>query len=92
MSHPMTLSRRSWLQMLGAAALLPSSQLGARQAASTVEMVGDTGEAARYWARWRGPSGQGIVSGSGYPDRWSDRENVLWKSPVPGSGNSSPIV
>ena len=92
MSQPMTLSRRAWLQMLGAAAVMPSANLGARQAAPTVEMIGDTGEAARYWARWRGPSGQGHVSGTGYPDRWSERENVLWKSQVPGSGNSSPIV
>jgi outer membrane protein assembly factor BamB len=30
--------------------------------------------------------------GSGYPDRWSATENVKWKVPVPGSGNSSPIV
>src|SRR3712207_8825665 len=37
-------------------------------------------------------SGQGYVSGSGYPHTWSDTENVLWKVPVPGHGNSSPIV
>ena len=55
-------------------------------------MVADEGEAAQYWPRWRGPSGQGLVSGSGYPDRWSATENVLWKTPVPGDGNSSPIV
>ena len=45
-----------------------------------------------YWARWRGPSGQGVVSGTGYPDSWSGTENVKWKVPVPGNGNSSPIV
>ena len=28
-------------------------------------MVADEGEAAKHWARWRGPSGQGLVSGSG---------------------------
>ncbi len=55
-------------------------------------MVADEGEAARYWPRWRGPSGQGLVTDSGYPDRWSATENVLWKTPVPGDGNSSPIV
>jgi outer membrane protein assembly factor BamB len=55
-------------------------------------MVADTGEALKYWARWRGPSGQGLATGSGYPDRWSGTENVVWKTPVPGSGNSSPIV
>jgi len=55
-------------------------------------MVGDTGEGAKYWARWRGPSGQGVVAGAGYPDSWSPTENVKWKVAVPGSGNSSPIV
>ena len=87
------LSRRAWLQMLGAAALLPSVRLAAQgPAALTVEMIAESGEAARYWSRWRGPSGQGLVAGTGYPDRWSATQNVLWKSPVPGSGNSSPIV
>ena len=57
-----------------------------------VSMVADEGEAARYWPRWRGPSGQGLVTDSGYPDHWSATENVLWKTPVPGDGNSSPIV
>jgi outer membrane protein assembly factor BamB len=59
---------------------------------TAVSMITSTGEAARYWPRWRGPSGQGHVSGSGYPDKWSATENVLWKVPVPGEGNSSPVV
>jgi outer membrane protein assembly factor BamB len=57
-----------------------------------VSMIPVEGEGAKYWPRWRGPSGQGLVSGSGYPDRWSATENVVWRTPVPGSGNSSPIV
>jgi outer membrane protein assembly factor BamB len=57
-----------------------------------VEMIVPQGEAQKYWPRWRGPSGQGHVSGSGYVDTWSDTQNVLWKVAVPGSGNSSPIV
>jgi len=58
----------------------------------TVRMVADEGEAAQQWARWRGPSGQGLAAASGYPDTWSGTDNVLWKTPVAGSGNSSPIV
>ena len=61
-------------------------------AAEDVSLLPAEGEAARYWPRWRGPSGQGLVEGSGYPDEWSDTRNVLWRAPVPGSGNSSPIV
>jgi outer membrane protein assembly factor BamB len=82
------------MQLVGAAAVWPSIDAFAQQQGSGagVEMIPVTGEGARYWPRWRGPSGQGMVSGSGYPDRWSATQNVRWKSPVPGSGNSSPIV
>jgi outer membrane protein assembly factor BamB len=55
-------------------------------------MVTVQGAGAAYWSRWRGPSGQGLASGTGYPDAWSATENVRWKTAVPGSGNSSPIV
>ena len=58
----------------------------------SVRMVADTGEGAKYWPRWRGPSGQGLAAGTGYPDTWSATENVAWKAAVPGLGNSSPIV
>lgn len=57
-----------------------------------VQMIVPQGDAQKYWPNWRGPSHQGYVKGSGYPDTWSDTKNVLWKVPVPGSGNSSPIV
>ena len=54
----------------------------------SVRMIADEGEAARHWPRWRGPSGQGLAAGTGYVDRWSATENVIWKTPLPGSGNS----
>jgi outer membrane protein assembly factor BamB len=92
MADTFRFSRRAWLQMMGAAAAWPSASLLAQQGAGPVEMIAETGEGAKYWPRWRGPSGQGLVSGSGYVDRWSATENVRWKTPVPGSGNSSPIV
>ena len=59
---------------------------------SEVRILTIEGEGRGYWPNWRGPSGQGIVEGSGYPVTWSDTENVLWKVPVPGRGHSSPIV
>jgi outer membrane protein assembly factor BamB len=67
-------------------------QAGAPRQEAGVLMIPVEGEGARYWTRWRGPSGQGVVTGSGYPDTWSSTQNVLWKKPVPGLGNSSPIV
>lgn len=57
-----------------------------------VRMIAVEGEGAKHWPRWRGPSGQGLVTGSGYPDAWSATENVRWKVPVPGRGNSSPVI
>ncbi len=76
--------------MLGLlAAMAPAA--GAQSPAG-VRMVPPEGDGARYWPRWRGPSGQGVVEGTGYPDRWSATTNVLWKRPVPGRGHSSPIV
>ena len=81
--------------LAGVAALAVTSTAtrgGARQDAPAVRMIAVEGEGAAWWPRWRGPSGQGLVQGSGYPDRWSATENVVWRTPVPGRGNSSPIV
>ena len=57
-----------------------------------VAMIAVEGEGDQYWPRWRGPSGQGLANGNDYPDTWSATENIVWKTPVPGRGNSSPIV
>ncbi|MEO6212300.1 MAG: PQQ-binding-like beta-propeller repeat protein [Vicinamibacterales bacterium] len=64
----------------------------ALSAADTVSMIELDGEAARYWTRWRGPSGQGIVTSGRYTDTWSPTKGVKWKVPVPGRGHSSPII
>lgn len=57
-----------------------------------VKMVLPEGDGVKYWPRWRGPSGQGVVESGNYPDTWSDKENVRWKVELPGRGNSSPII
>lgn len=44
------------------------------------------------WPRFRGPTGQGIVTGSDAPLKWGPQENVLWRAELPGPGSSSPIV
>lgn len=56
-----------------------------------VRMIEVSGEGAKYWPRWRGPSGQGLVAAGQYTDTWNAKTSV-WKVPVPGRGNSSPIV
>jgi outer membrane protein assembly factor BamB len=77
-----------------AAALLMVAAAGttARSAPDSVRMIEVDAVAAKYWPRWRGPSGQGQVPDGPYPDRWSATQNILWRVPVAGRGNSSPIV
>ena len=60
--------------------------------ASEVRMIEVTGEGAKYWPRWRGPSGQGLVAPGQYTNFWSPTARVKWRTPLPGRGNSSPIV
>jgi len=69
----------------------PARQYAGRQDAG-VRMIAIEGEGAKYWTRWRGPSGQGLASAGDYPDTWSGTTNVAWKAPLPGQGNSSPII
>ena len=47
---------------------------------------------ADNWPHWRGPVAGGVSSERGLPTRWSDTENVAWKSRLGGLGISSPIV
>lgn len=49
--------------------------------------------AATDWPWWRGPHRNGIAEAKQKPPlKWSETENVLWKSPVPGRGHGSPTV
>ena len=44
------------------------------------------------WPEFRGPTGQGLATAEGLPERWSETENVRWKTPLRGKGWSSPVV
>lgn len=45
------------------------------------------------WPWWRGPERNGIANANQNPPlKWSKTENILWKSPIPGRGYSSPTV
>ncbi|EAQ80416.1 outer membrane protein assembly factor BamB family protein [Blastopirellula marina] len=53
---------------------------------STMLQAGD-------WLHWRGPHDLGIAEpGQSPPTKFSDSENVVWKTSVPGRGHSSPIL
>lgn len=44
------------------------------------------------WANWRGPNGDGSIAAGNYPVRWSETNNIQWKTALPGKGCSTPIV
>src|SRR5437868_1036478 len=46
------------------------------------------------WPQFRGIAANGIGEGISLPATWNakDGTNVLWKTPIPGLGLSSPIV
>ncbi len=56
-----------------------------------ISLTGPSGAEA-LWPEFRGPEGNGIVRAGGAPTRWSETENVTWKTPLPGKGWSSPVV
>tara|TARA_R110000850_G_scaffold167796_7_gene292852 strand:- start:1570 stop:2814 length:1245 start_codon:yes stop_codon:yes gene_type:complete len=44
------------------------------------------------WPEFRGPSHDGHSSSAQVPLKWSDRENIRWKVPIPGKAWSTPVV
>lgn len=51
-------------------------------------------QAQESWPQFRGVNASGIGDGLNAPSEWNVEtgENVLWKTSIPGLGNSSPIV
>lgn len=47
---------------------------------------------ADNWPGWRGPHRNGVSDETGLPATWTESGKVLWKTPLPGSGVSGPIV
>lgn len=78
------------IMMLGLGLLLGGPCQGAevRKPAPT-----DVQFAATDWPWWRGPNRNGVAAADQTPPlKWSETENILWKSPVPGRGHGSPTV
>lgn len=44
------------------------------------------------WPQWRGPGGQGHSNAKGLPLTWSESENVVWRTEIPGRAWSSPVI
>ena len=46
----------------------------------------------KHWPAWRGADSSGSTDKGSYVAKFSDTENVLWKTALPGKGCSTPIV
>ncbi len=44
------------------------------------------------WPDWRGPTCDGRSDATGLPLKWSETENIVWKTPIHDLGYSSPVV
>jgi outer membrane protein assembly factor BamB len=44
------------------------------------------------WPDWRGPTSDGRSDATGLPLKWSETENIVWKTPIHDLGYSTPVV
>jgi outer membrane protein assembly factor BamB len=56
--------------------------------------IGVSTAQAEDWSKFRGPGANGLPANlnQGLPVTWSDSENVVWKTELPGIGASSPVL
>jgi outer membrane protein assembly factor BamB len=56
--------------------------------------AGRAASPAQQWPSFRGANAAGVADGTPLPTEWDvpSGKNILWKTPVPGLGHSSPIV
>src|SRR3954452_24749264 len=47
---------------------------------------------AADWPQFRGPGGEGHSTETGLPFEWSESQHVSWKTPIDGTGWSSPSI
>ena len=48
--------------------------------------------ATDQWPQFRGPHAGATPDDPRLPDTWSETENIVWKTPIPGMSWSSPVV
>lgn len=59
---------------------------------SNVVLASSTSADLKSWSRFRGPNGTGISFDKTIPSQWSESNNLLWKTKLPGAGSSSPVL
>jgi outer membrane protein assembly factor BamB len=60
--------------------------------ASSLALAAAAAAPAENWPQWRGPTGDGICTETNLPTQWGADQNVAWKLPLPGMGESTPAV
>ena len=45
-----------------------------------------------YWPIWRGPQATGVAPKGNPPLKWSETENIKWKTEIIGQGTSTPVI
>ncbi len=59
---------------------------------SLIFVIAAVAHAEGHWANWRGPAFNGIAPDADPPLTWSETEHIRWKTPLPGVGQSTPII
>jgi outer membrane protein assembly factor BamB len=88
----MILDRSEW-RPAGEPLVVPVRRI-TRAAAAEQRTLPRAAPATGSWPSFRGSHASGVADGQRLPDRWNvaTRENVLWRTPIPGLAHSSPIV
>jgi outer membrane protein assembly factor BamB len=58
---------------------------------SAVFLQFEIGTAETNWTRFRSDALAGPVQAAKIPEKWSDTENLRWRTALPGRGSSSPV-
>src|SRR6476660_4163034 len=60
--------------------------------AAVLAIMASASVIAADWPQWRGPDGTGVSNERGVPIVWHEQRAIVWKCPLPGSGNSTPAI
>jgi outer membrane protein assembly factor BamB len=88
----MILDRSEW-RPVGEPQRIPARRI-VRTVADDLRPLPAAGADSGSWPSFRGLVAAGVADGQHLPDQWNPKtgDNILWRTPVPGLGHSSPIV
>ncbi len=86
-----SLMPRQSLPLVGVLVLL-AALLGSPVLAEESGKQESADDASRFWTQWRGPLATGEAPHANPPTEWSETKNIRWKTAIPGSGHSTPVL